>query len=406
MKRVVSLLLTFALVAASFASCSKGDDGAVAKAERGGVANVFKSNSVSMPENYTTVSEYAVSGGRVYALAKSADDDGKLYSLVSFDAEGGDMRIEELPYENVSDFTVLSGGERVYLLTVYDSAALLNEHLLCKTDADGNEIFSVSVAISDLGEYGWLGEIVIDAEDRVYLNTQKSVVIVSPYTGETLAAIKIDDAVEYTEDTEYTYFTLYRVGGRAAVQYTDRQTVFKYIDADEGKIGDDVYCPDDFILGRNFVYSSSGSDDVLYYFATDAGLYSVRESEPQSAEVVNWLNSDVAPCVDAFVVNSDRVFYQYFPGNAWVAATLALVRIPDDEIVPKYTIEIGYVKQLDPQRHLMNLAAEFNRTNPDYRVTFTDYKQLSGNLEHEELLAFINMELATGNIPDMLLIGG
>lgn len=410
--RIVSFLLTCILIVIPFMSgCSPKEeanvsDKSTSKAEREKVTNVFKTNWLSLPENYTvSATMFVVSNARIYMLGQPEDSTSSHRPvLISYNADGGDMQFEETPYDDITNFTILSDGSIVYLLSVYNSGTLTNEYWLNKIDTSGNEVFSVNVSdiiaksSENRGYYGegYITNIALDSEDRIYLLEAMSVTVVSPDTGEKL----------FFYSSDYNINSMIQVGGKVAIQYYDPDAALKYIDADERKIGDSVYIPKGFDIGRYEVYSVHGDNDseVLYYYKTDTGLYSVSESDSESTEMINWMNSDISPNVFSAVtvISDDRIFYTDVDRPSFSNIISALVRIPDDEVIPKYVIEVAYVSQWS-QYELVSLGGKFNQENENYRVRFIDYKQLSGNLEGDELTAFINREFALGNIPDVFL---
>lgn len=407
--RIVSFLLVCVFVIVPLVSgCSPKEepDKSTGKAVREKITNVFKTNWMSLPDDYSLAYNISPvsSNNRIYLLVyREIDETAQRRSvIVSYDNDGGDMRLEETPYENITNFTVLSDGSKILVLSVYDSLTQTNEYWITKIDATGNEVFSVNVA-SMIPQASTVEKIAVDGQERIYLKMSPYVVVVSPDSGEKLFHVSVpsESRVQVIKD-------ILPVGGKMAVLYYESSLVFKYIDTDERKMGDSVYTPKDLDIRIHPIYPVCDENDseTLYYYKTDTGLYSVsvNESDEKSTEVINWINSDISTgySTELIVISSDRIFYKANDSFTYDIVMAALKRIPDDEVVPKYVIEVAYVSSFAPNE-LISLAMKFNQQSDDYRVKFTDYRQLSGNLDGDDLTVFINMQLAAGNIPDMFL---
>jgi hypothetical protein len=330
-------------------------------------------------------------------------------AIISYDFNGEDMRLEEIPYHDVESFAILKDGSTVYSITRYNSATQNNEQWLTKVDISGKEVFSVDVSMmipdnSALIESG-VSKIACDAEERIYLKMSPYVVVVSSNSGKKLFHVSVpaNESIQLIRD-------ILPVGENMAIQYQEGNLVFRYIDAKTKKIGEDVYTPEGFDIGTNTAYQAGENEpETLYYYKTNTGLYRVNKAEKSDditvTEVINWLNSDVfAPLGSSIkVINNDRIFYR---GNDPLTSNIvisALTRIPDNEVFPKYIIELAYVSSMFQIDELLAIIVKFNQDNENYKVTLTDYKQLSGDKKGEELELFINTQFAIGKIPDLFM---
>lgn len=414
-KRILSFILVCAIAIAPFISgCTEREgkdpsDKSVSKAEKERVTNVFKTNVVSMPENYNLSGDAVMMyNDRLYTTGYELLDE-ETYEMrnfiVSMDTSGENLEYEDMrtfeENQYMNSFKILSDGSRLYLISTYDQETGTQEYILLKEDVSGNEIFSINVENlfpdpSDdmFGGHFYINGFVFDAEERIYLQSSTAIVVLSP-EGEKLFDVSFPSYVN----------KIVEIDGKIAVQYYDMDSMFKYIDAEQKKLGDDVVFPGNLSMNNMEIYSVRLTDDSGYafYYKNDIGIYGV--SDTGTDEIINWLNSDISPrsVSSVFILNKDKIFYRGYDYITSESISGFLTRIPDDEVVPKYVIELAYANN-GGQWSLMNIAAKFNQQNENYRVKVIDYNELSGGLYGEDMTAFINTQIAAGNIPDMFLL--
>ena len=423
--KLTSLILACTLILACILSaCSPSGDAdspvkTVEKTERRLYTNAFKTNYFETPDDYEVSSSAVVHGGRIYMLVRHPDEfieaNGEGTNLnstvVSYNTDGTDMRSEEeITHRDVDHFAMLSDGSRVFIRSVYNDSTFEDEYQLEKTDAEGNTQFTVSVSamipkdaeVTASGRNSTINLVAVDAADRIYIQLIGCVIVVSPETGEKLFDVSLGEA-----SMRKSINTIIRTGDKIAMLYYDNEEYFRYIDADRKEIGGDLYMPDEYDHGTNYIISAYGEHDpdISFYFRSPMGLFSVS-TDGKVNEIVNWMNSDISPesMYDMKVLSGDLIYYRGFAPFSTKVVRVALTRIPDDVASNKTLIEVAYVSSFQDDS-IYSAAIKFNQENDKYRVIFTDYKQLSGNLEGEELMSFINRDIAVGNIPDVFITG-
>lgn len=312
--RLLSLLLICVLSIVPFISgCNMKDVSGKNTKEK--VTNVFKTERISVSNDYImSFDSVALGVDKVYVLGYHKVENPEVKNemirgstvIISCDVNGKNVHIDEAPYEEIEKLGVLSDGSFVFLLNFYDPETFQNEYWLNKVDTLGNEVFSVNVsdmfinlpkAVRSMSGSIQIYNIIIDGEDRIYLQGGNVLFAVSADSGETMfniSVIRIDQVI--------------RVGDKIAVKYADEMERFKYIDPDGQQMGDSVPVPENVPVERYTVYQSN-DPGILYCYQTPTGLYGVSgeaDGVAENREIVNWVNSDINPNQRGYIAVLDK----------------------------------------------------------------------------------------------------
>ena len=406
----VSMLLTVIATSCGTGTSTLGDNSKKA-AELKKVTNVYGSENFPLPEGYHTYGNHvSYFEGKLHILCEKIIDE-ETYTtepaILVMDLDGSNQ--EFTPYTLLNEEAYLNSvhftpDSQIFLETMYNPDTMSSEKNLIKYDTAGNLVFSKHLAgmfpeDQDAIRYGYSNDVYIeginvDAAGRIYVLANTGILVLSP-DGETLFTIaarnsrimiNIGDKMAFTDydDTSYEY-------------------VLRYIDTDEMKAGDSVAIPPIANLGYSDIYEKSAEDtsDFLFYMKTTLSFIGV--SETGTTEIINWLNSDIDSnqIGGVKVIDSDTFYYSGYDQVTYDPIMYLLNRIPDEDIVPKYIIELAYIEN-GSYHTLPGLAAKFNQMSDKYRVTLFSYS-VEQNSEITPV-QILNNDIAAGKIPDMFLL--
>ncbi|MCL2519141.1 MAG: extracellular solute-binding protein, partial [Oscillospiraceae bacterium] len=141
------------------------------------------------------------------------------------------------------------------------------------------------------------------------------------------------------------------------------------------------------------------------YFNDSSVLCAVDLKSGSVVEILNWINSDIDSnsMYNFVVINADKVICSGYDYNYDKSEMLVLTRIPDDQIVEKYLLTLACV-YLDWE--IRTAIIKFNRNSDEYRIQIHDYSQYNTNDDKgwENGINKLNMDLISGNIPDLIML--
>ena len=422
MKKLTSLLLFVTIVLSTLLTACASDTTPPAMTER--VTNVYRTEYVDIPEGAYSNGAAFTADGRVYiSCTKSnsyTDDNGEyVYEnkniLFSVDLDGNDPREEELPDFGdgyMSSFCMAPDGSRVYAVQVYDMETMMSSNKLIKTDADGNEIFSVNpetMISSENADPMMAGSFYINGmtcgeDGNIYMLSSSGVLAISP-SGE--------KAFELTMPNTYIdRLSASPSGEKILVSYYDQATsgnVYRYIDTDARDWGEEVKLPS--TGGDSYSNEIVFGDGYDVYIKNTASLLGYNMGDAEATELANWINSDIMPdeVSTPLIFSKDKLAYVL---NSYASADsktqlVFLTRIPDEEVTAKYLIRVAVMDYMG-SRAISSQVVRFNRLSEKYRIVIEDYLteidpaagiSLDGGFER------LDKEIASGKIPDIIALG-
>lgn len=270
-----------------------------------------------------------------------------------------------------------------------------NGYILRVLDNTGAE--TVQVDLSYLAEeagYLYFSGMAIDGEGNIYLadGNMNRVLVMDP-SGTDLCMLDSPGWI----DGLYTLSD----GNVYAISYVEGQTLMQ-IDLAAQDWGKDISIPD--AAWRLYPCAAEAEYDFMY---NDGSTLMGFDMEAEnSSEVLNWIDCDinVDNLVDLSILEDGRIFCIFNTwtemGSEWESALLT--KTDASQVVEKKEIELATI-YLD--YNLKNEIIEFNKTNPEYRITVTEYHQFNTDEDYTAGLTKLTTEIVSGDVPDILVAG-
>ena len=416
MKRLILILLIISIFLMC-ASCDKtaketaGNENEVVTTdyqgmtiiEEIGMKNVFSATRISMPSDSRFYNmEYAkyyfdrcfIMNGRIYFACEYFDSAKKGYVFVyfysyDFNGENDEYVLVEPVNENAE--VKFAWYDSEYNMIVIEE--LNYRYTLTKFNGSHEIIFSVELD-NIINNSTVLSMVVGDKEDNIYIASSDNKVTVFSKDGEVIWRASPKDTVLQLSSAHGKTPVLRM---RTAVNVIK----YQYIDS-ETKTLKDIEMPHN-IYGFMYSYLIYG-EGYDYYHVTPNGVYGYDIASNTLTKVLDWNNSDLmfSQLTMIAAVSPEKMFIGENDWSDYKYKIYILDHIPNDEVPKKTYISIGYINYYD-DTYLTQAVAFFNKNNPDYRITLTNYCPKDGNTD---LTFRLNTEIAAGNTPDLLYING
>ena len=420
--KITAVILLAVFCLGLFAGCKNSDDKSQLPVTQK-VTNVYKTNTVSIPNNISLTSNYIVMNDRVYAVGVEILNE-ETYEiqnyLCSFDLNGENPEMEPLKLEGtsyISYFSVTPDNSLILLSDTYDFETQQSTTLISKYTADGELVFSVDPTAmfappeaNDVsGFMGMMGiyisNFATDGNGNIYMPNNNIILVMSP-DGEKL--------FEINTDASYISGITTTLEGKVFIQYDDMNTsgqVIRYIDFDKRGLTEPLKLPNinnGFGGGRAMSFSMGGGNVFIgegydLYLKESQGLYGYNYEGEEKTLLCDWINSDINSGMisDLTVVSPDKLVYSAFDALAGNIRISILTRIPDDEVKAKYLISLATFYN---DNTLMTAIINFNRANEEYRIVTRDYSQYNTDEDWTLAEKQLDLDILNGNLPDIVLL--
>ena len=265
---------------------------------------------------------------------------------------------------------------------------------LYKVDFEGNVVLNPDISAMKEGmDYFYVNNMFADNEGRVYLLCD-SILYRVDNTG------KIDGKLEFENWVDNAVAT---ADGRILIAYYgDESREMRWLNTDTMELGDKLNFGSDVQMDNyNFVVGGGNYD---LYMDDSNELYGYNIATGEITELLNWMDSDVDKYSmnGYYVVDEETILFIYNEDGSGVELG-TLKRTPYDQIPQRTVLTIGgYYLNYDVRR----LVSKFNRTNEQYRITFVDYSKYSTDDNYQAGIERLNMDMASGAGPDILIMNG
>ena len=284
--------------------------------------------------------------------------------------------------EPIDDPSVEPGGDSGEIYRLY------------KVDFEGNVVLNPDISAMKEGmDYFYVNNMFADNEGRVYLLCD-SILYRVDNTG------KIDGKLEFENWVDNAVAT---ADGRILIAYYgDESREMRWLNTDTMELGDKLNFGSDVQMDNyNFVVGGGNYD---LYMDDSNELYGYNIATGEITELLNWMDSDVDKYSmnGYYVVDEETILFIYNEDGSGVELG-TLKRTPYDQIPQRTVLTIGgYYLNYDVRR----LVSKFNRTNEQYRITFVDYSKYSTDDNYQAGIERLNMDMASGTGPDILIMNG
>ena len=192
--------------------------------------------------------------------------------------------------------------------------------------------------------------------------------------------------------------------------YSGAKNVFSLIplDTKTATLGEPLKLEGDYF---DNMYNFFEGEGYTFYFMNETAVYGFDLETKTAVEVLNFMNSDLNYNVayNMKVISPEKFVTYGYDSFTQTEAIFILDRVPEDELVPKYIIDVAV---LADDWTIREEAVRFNRQSDEYRVNIRTYK-LDDYLEDgqdynydeliEKAVTAMNNDIIAGKGPDILL---
>ena len=266
---------------------------------------------------------------------------------------------------------------------------------LRKLDPTGTELFSFDISDLSGSQQTLLGAFTTDKSGNIYMNIISDV-------GQELHVLDGDGNTHFrlAHNDHIERFIMLSDGSTAYVSGTIDPKL-RLIDFEEKALGDTIRLPD---YGVQF-YSEGGGFDVIF---GDNGknLFGIwLGNNEYPIKLLNWIDSNVlvgdvgniAMLPDGHIVCTKTTLTNTAPLHEF----LILAKKPSSELQQNNVITLAVYGMVD---NVSEVVSKFNLDNADCQIQIIDYRQYDTREGESDGLKRLNMELLSGNMPDILLV--
>lgn len=259
---------------------------------------------------------------------------------------------------------------------------------LYRLDAEGNIIAQPDISeIVDGVDYFYANFMLVGQDGNLYLGGEQKVYKLSA-DGTLIGSLEVENWIN-------SGFMM-KDGSILINYYSDTGMQLCPIQTETMELGEPITLDDDSWYDYKV---GGGSYDM--YLDDDDTLYGYNMATGEKTALLNWMDSDVDRySMNGYVVvDETKIIFLYQDDNGNLELG-TLNRVPYSEIPVREIITLGgnYLNY-----DIRRLVSKFNRTNQEYRITFVDYSKYNTEEAENGGLNRLNMELAAGKGPDILL---
>lgn len=241
----------------------------------------------------------------------------------------------------------------------------------------------------------YLNSFNIAENGMIYINTETSIIGIDK-TG------TFKEKVELDEDGWMN--GMYPCGSRLYVLFYPNNGSQKVKVIENSKITDlatDTLT--DIIRNANNIY---GFTETKMYYGTSTGVAAYDFATDTTAEMMNYINSDVDPSNtnNIVVLPDERIAMAQtdWSGEVTKNSISLLTKVPDEQLQEEIILELGCVYT---DYYLTKAIIKFNKQNTGIRVSVREYSHYN-NEENEWTGAAtqFNNDIVTGKLPDIILL--
>lgn len=141
--------------------------------------------------------------------------------------------------------------------------------------------------------------------------------------------------------------------------------------------------------------------DVVFYLASEYGLYSCHGDSSECEEVVKWLECDLNGLGQICTAEDGKIISIQNNGDMYELILLEKLRRAD--VKEKTALTVAMIKN-DPLT--IEQLMRFNRTSRDYRLEIKIYAENESPEALEAAITQFNMDLISGNVGDIVFVTG
>ena len=459
-RRIVVSLLTLCVILSVFSGCGKKESGSdSAKMDK---EHVYKEDFISYDINIDNVSDTFVTNDRIYFVTIEYDDsywdDVIVNDGLIEDAVIGDVMIEDSAMEKLAadDFVM---DDMMIDNIIVDDGFVYDEYvpqppkyMLVSFKFDGSD--KKEMELPSVGNSGYAFQYSADNNGNIYYLISNTESGENPdgtwYYKENFEAVKLDpDGKEvyrvnlntFAPEVEYLYVKSMVVTEKGELLVLIDMVGMLLFDEKGNKISEDKALTDydnvfmvndnEVILSRwgdygqvfskynietkTLAKESSFPDNTYrfnvhggkYYdmYLTDSmGIYGYNLNASEPVELLNFVDSDINTTYVHFLapISETEFIISYNGMSDYRNVYSKVTKVNPEDVVEKQVLSLAcYYLDYDIRQWIV----KFNKTNPKYRISVTDYSMYDEYTENDYVSGTtrLNTDIVAGRVPDILV---
>lgn len=400
-RKLVSLALCLTLTATVFTGCGKKG------AQKGSTDNVADYDHIYREDKFTLSEEADVSElnrigaykDRVYVYGQSygSDDGNGEFKFLSFKEDGTDVKqfsvSAKASSENETIYfnqAICDGDGNFYMVkNVYnygEDEDNYDDYYLEKYSSEGEQLWQSQITDTDI------------TGDGIYIIEGRGVLT---YGGSKIGLFSEEDGKlikDYDTGVEYLQQLVPKDNNVLIYTWDDDGYKLQEFSLDDGKVGKDIEFPGSF---SNYSYCLQGTYSDLLLLARD-GIYTYNYGDSDVTYCCSYIDSDInSDMVEGAVQLSDTEFLLLLMDEEDYTYKLTkVVKVPAEEAKSQEIITLACYWMDSTVR---NAIVDFNKSNPKYRISVTDYSLYDTDNDYGAGVTKLNTDIVAGNVPDIVL---
>ena len=335
----------------------------------------------------------------MYIAAMEWLEEGSRVTFMNCKMDGSDVRSFTMDMSQNSYLSYINSDEQGNYYIIYDEFVEQNSegedsvyediYYLIKVDSTGKEVWKLP--LNESGQNYWVKWMHLFPDGRIGVADQNGV---SFYDTEGKPVGHLDPKEELDGGT---YFL--KDGTVVISVYNEalNKNVLRKLDINTGEYSEEYE-----ISGLNgySLYPGADSDFLL---VGNGGIYSYNLGDAQVKKLLDFIDSDMSSSyVYHLSAVSEKELYGVMADDmTGDEALMKFTKVDPKDVTDKTVLTLAcYYLDWEVRKYVV----EFNKSNPDYRITITDYSQYDTDEDYTAGITKLNTDIVSGKMPDILLL--
>ena len=380
------------------AACGGKDSGGAAASSK---EYVYKAEEVPIEgmENSYQFQNFSIKGERMYVALMQWLEEGSRVTFMNCKMDGSDARSFVVDMPQNSYLSYVNPDEQGNYYMVYDEFIERNAgtedsvyedlYYLIKLDNTGKVAWKLP--LNENRQDYWVKWMHLFQDGRIGVSDQDGI---SFYDTEGKPAGHINPKEELDGGT---YFL--NDGTVVVSVYNEslNKNVLRKFDMNTGEYSGEYEIPG---LNGYSLYPGTDSDFLL---VGNGGIYSYNFGDAEVKKLMDFIDSDLSSSYVYYISSvSQKEFYGVMADDMTGEETLMkFTKVDPKDVADKTVLTLAcYYLDWEVRKHVV----EFNKSNPDYRITITDYSQYDTDEDYTAGITRLNTDIISGKMPDILLL--
>ena len=350
-------------------------------------------------ENFNQFQNFSIKGERMYIAAMEWLEEGSRATFMNCKMDGSDVKSFTMDMSQNSYLSYINSDEQGNYYIIYDEFVEQNSeeedsvyediYYLIKVDGTGKEVWKLP--LNESGQNYWVKWMHLFPDGRIGVADQNGV---SFYDTEGKPVGHLDPKEELDGGT---YFL--KDGTVVISVYNEalNKNVLRKLDINTGEYSEEYE-----ISGLNgySLYPGADSDFLL---VGNGGIYSYNLGDAQVKKLLDFIDSDMSSSyVYHLSAVSEKELYGVMADDmTGEEALMKFTKVDPKDVADKTVLTLAcYYLDWEVRKYVV----EFNKSNPDYRITITDYSQYDTDEDYTAGITKLNTDIVSGKMPDILLL--